>query len=306
MPFQLLAITNCKNTIIFKARYSTGVSPVEYLEETGRPTRAKRAYHHSERPKGAETGCGRSSVDKFKKAPEKNSESAFPDFSIDNFLNYDTFAEEMSSINNIIWRYIAEDASIQKDLHRELINIRGLARYLIDKYHISASMDAVISAIRRYESECVFEDNTKAIDAVLHSAVITTKNHVSCITMKEHEFRTISSDFIGKNVLKENFRMVKSKEIIKLFLNQKDIEKKLEIFEKENILSVTKDLAEIRVTMHSKAAETVGVLARISHEIALHDVAIYELISAIPELLIYVKSDDLVRAHKAVLGLIKK
>ncbi len=210
------------------------------------------------------------------------------------------------SINNQVWRYIAEDASIQKDLQRDLINIRGLARYLIDKYHISASMDAVISAIRRYETECVFEDNTKAIDAVLHSAVITTKNYVTCITMKEHEFKTISSDFVGKNILKENFRMVKSKEIIKLFLNQKDIEKKIDLFSKENILSVTKDLAEVRITMHSKATETVGVLARISHEIALHDVAIYEMISAIPEMLIYVKSDDLVRAHKAVLGLIQE
>ena len=72
------------------------------------------------------------------------------------------------------------------------------------------------------------------------------------------------------------------------------------------MLSVTKDLAEVRITMHSKATETVGVLARISHEIALHDVAIYEMISAIPEMLIYVKSDDLVRAHKAVLGLIQE
>ncbi|MEK6920985.1 MAG: hypothetical protein AABX82_03825 [Nanoarchaeota archaeon] len=210
------------------------------------------------------------------------------------------------SINNQVWRYIAEDASIQKDLQRDLINIRGLARYLIDKYHISASMDAVISAIRRYETECVFEDNTKAIDAVLYSAVITTKNYVTCITMKEHEFKTISSDFVGKNILKENFRMLKSKEIIKLFLNQKDLEKKIVLFSKENILSVTKDLAEVRITMHSNATETVGVLARISHEIALHDVAIYEMISAIPEMLIYVKSDDLVRAHKAVLGLIQE
>lgn len=212
----------------------------------------------------------------------------------------------MTSINNLVWRYIAEDASIQKDLQRCLINVRGLARYLIEKHSIGASMDAVISAIRRFETEQVFQDNTKDIDAVMKSAVITTKNFVTCITMKEMEYKTISTDYVGKNILKENFRMVKSKEIIKLFLNQKDIEKKLELFSKGNVLSVTKDLAEIRVTMNNKATETVGVLARLSHEIALHDVPIFELISAIPELLIYVRSDDLVRAHKAVLGVIKE
>ncbi len=212
----------------------------------------------------------------------------------------------MTSINNLVWRCIAEDASIQKDLQRGLINVRGLARHLIDKHHIGASMDAVISAIRRFETEQVFADNTKDIDSVMKSAVITTKNFVTCITMKEVEYKTISMDYVGKNILKENFRMVKSKEIIKLFLNQKDIEKKLDLFSKGNVISVTKDLAEIRVTMNHKATETVGVLARLSHEIALHDVPIFELISAIPELLIYVKSDDLVRAHKAVLGVIKE
>ena len=211
----------------------------------------------------------------------------------------------MPSINNLVWRYIAEDVSIQKDLQRDLINIRGLARYLIDKHHVDATMDAVISAIRRYETDHIFADNTKEIDAVLQAAIITTKNYVSCITVKETEFNKICTDFAGSNILKENFRLVKSKEVVKLFLNQKDLDKKVELFAKENILSVTKDLAEIRVTMHNKATETVGVLARISHEIALHGVCIYEFISAVPEFLIYVKSDDLVRAHKAVLGLIQ-
>ena len=224
----------------------------------------------------------------------------------DSYINPDTFVGIMASINTLVWRYIADDVSIQKDLQRGLINIRGLARYLIDKYHLDSSMDAVISAIRRYETENVFDDNTKDIDSVLQSSVITTKNYVSCITMKEVEYKTISQDFVGKNILRENFRMVKSKEVIKLFLNQKDLNKKVDLFTKENVISVTPDLAEIRVTMNSKATETVGVLARLSHEIALHGVSIYELISAVPEMLIYVKSDDLVRAHKAVLGLMPK
>jgi hypothetical protein len=211
----------------------------------------------------------------------------------------------MTSVNTVIWRLIAEDASIQKNLKRELINIRALARYLITKHHLKVSVDAVISAIRRYESDAAFADNTAEIDAVFQSAIIMTKNHVACVTMKDVEYKTISADYVGKSILKENFRMVKSKELIKLFINQKDLEIKLQLFEKDNILSVTKDLAEIRVTTHAKAAETVGVLARLSHEIALHDVCIYDIIWAVPEFLIYVKSDDLVRAHKAVLGLMK-
>jgi len=220
------------------------------------------------------------------------------------FINSDTFVYFMASVNNIVWRLIAEDVSIQKDLSRGLINIRGLARYLLDKHHLEVSMDAVISAIRRYESEGVFEDNTKKIEEVFQSAIIMTKNHVACITMKDSEYEKISEDYVGDKLLKDNFRLIKSKELVKLFINQKDLEKKLALFSAENIISITKDLAEIRVTTNAKAAETVGVLAALSHEIALHDVSIYDIIWAVPEFLVYVKSDDLVRAHKAVLGLI--
>ena len=211
----------------------------------------------------------------------------------------------MSSVNIIVWRLIAEDVSIQKNLTRDLINIRALARYLITKHHLKVSLDAVISAIRRYESDAAFSDNTAEIDAVFQSAIIMTKNHVACITLKDAEYKTISADYVGQNTLKENFRLIKSKEVVKIFVNQKDLDAKLQLFDKDNILSVTKDLAEIRVTTHAKAAETVGVLARLSHEIALHDVCIYDIIWAVPEFLIYVKSDDLVRSHKAVLGLMK-
>jgi hypothetical protein len=210
----------------------------------------------------------------------------------------------MASVNNLVWRLIAEDVSIQKDLRRGLINIRGLARYLIDKHHLKVSMDAVISAVRRYESERVFEDHTKEINEVFKSAIIMTKNHVACVMMKDKEFGKICEDFVGKKVLKENFRLIKSKELIKLFVNQKNLDAKLGLFDKESIVSLTEDLAEIRVTTHAKAAETVGVLARMSHEIALHDVCIHDIIWAVPEFLVYVKSDDLVRAHKAVLGLV--
>ncbi len=220
------------------------------------------------------------------------------------FIKCDTFVYFMASVNNVIWRLIAEDASIQKDLNRGLINVRGLARYMIDKHHLKVSMDAVISAIRRYETERIFEDHNREIDVVFQSAIIMTKNHVACITMNDNEFKKICSDFVGENILKENFRLIKSKELIKLFINQKDLERKLVLFNKDNIISVVENLAEIRVMTHTKAAETIGVLARLSNEIALHDVSIYDIIWAVPEFLIYVKSDDLVRAHKAVLGLI--
>ena len=67
--------------------------------------------------------------------------------------------------------------------------------------------------------------------------------------------------------------------------------------------TVEKDLSELRIQIPSSGAVKKGVLARITHGIYLHDVNIYEVLVAVPEILIYVKSSDLVKAHKAVLDL---
>ena len=209
----------------------------------------------------------------------------------------------MTSINHTIWKLLAEDISIQKNLERGLINTRGLARYFITEYNLAASMDAVISAIRRYETEIMFSTAKKQLDTLFEEARITTKNNVACITLKEYEFEAIAKDFVGSKILKNNFRLIKSKENIKIFLNQDDLEEKKAMFTSENTLNISKDLSEIRISMPETVTETVGVLARIAQEIALEEVNVEDIISALPEFLLYVKSSDIIKAHKALVNL---
>ncbi|MBT7928627.1 hypothetical protein HN682_01735, partial [Candidatus Peregrinibacteria bacterium] len=64
----------------------------------------------------------------------------------------------MTNINQTVWRLLAQDLSIQKNLKKGLINVRGLAKYLIETYNLRASLDAVISAIRRFENSETFKD----------------------------------------------------------------------------------------------------------------------------------------------------
>jgi hypothetical protein len=212
----------------------------------------------------------------------------------------------MASINHTVWKFLAEDISIQKNIERGIINIRGLARHLIKKHNLQTSMDAVISAIRRYETEAIFSDKKEKIDEIFKSAIITTKSNMACITLREYDFEVIAKDFVDKKILKENFRMIKSKERVKIFLNEKDIDQKVAIFSKENVLKVTKGLSEVRVTLPESADETVGILARIGQEIALEEVNVNGMIPTLPEYLIYVKSSDLISAHKALMNLIKE
>ena len=55
------------------------------------------------------------------------------------------------SIREFVWKIIDTDVSLKKDLLRGIINVRSLANYILSTQKIDASLDAIISAIRRYE-----------------------------------------------------------------------------------------------------------------------------------------------------------
>lgn len=209
----------------------------------------------------------------------------------------------MTNINAQVWNLLEEDLCVQKDLKRGLINTRALARHLIQKNNLTASMDAVISAIRRFENDKEFKENIEELNDVFSKTIVTTKNNVACLTIKETSFGAVAQDFTEGKILRENFRLIKSKELVKLVLNQKDLDSKLGLFDKKDIVHVEKDLSEIRIQIPLSGAVKKGILARISHSIYLHDVNIHEILVAVPEILVYVKSVDLVKAHQAVLEL---
>jgi hypothetical protein len=70
--------------------------------------------------------------------------------------------------------------------------------------------------------------------------------------------------------------------------------------------NIATDLSEIRISMPDEVTENVGVLARIGQEIAMQEVNVEDIISALPEFLLYVKSSDIIAAHKALVNLTGK
>ena len=101
----------------------------------------------------------------------------------------------MTNINAQVWNLLEEDLCVQKDLKRGLVNTRALARYLIQKNNLTASMDAVISAIRRFENDKEFKENIEELNDVFSKTIVTTKNNVACLTVKETSFGTVAQDF---------------------------------------------------------------------------------------------------------------
>jgi len=209
----------------------------------------------------------------------------------------------MKSINAEITGILNKHVSIQKCLKRDIINIRSLARFIISEYHLKYSLDAVISAVRRYDLEHVSLIGSKGAMKMFTKMSISTKDDVAKIVVRDRAFKEICRDFLDKRLLKENARIIKAKETITLVVSQKDLQKKLDLFKPSDVMLVEKNLAELRLHFPKDIQNIKGVIGRAGAELATHDINIEEVIYSIPDMLLYVKEKSLVGAHRALLEL---
>lgn len=208
----------------------------------------------------------------------------------------------MSSINQQVWKFISGDVSIQKGLKRNIINIRGLAKFFMKKYGVKASLDSVISAIRRYDNSETFTE--EELTSVFKHCIISTKNNVVCITARLDSLKQFPKILeMQANHQINHTKFLTCPNSIKIITDNVNKDKILGLFNEKTIISLENDLSEISISLSQKAISTKGVLARIANEVSLNNINIVELLVAPPDFLIYVKEKDIVKTHEALLKL---
>ena len=206
-----------------------------------------------------------------------------------------------ASTNQEVWKILRSDLAIQKDLNRNLINTRALAKYVITKYNLTTSLDAVISSVRRFQSEEAFREEERTMLGIFKNAVVSTKNNMSCVTIN-----TRPCHFLKKMNLADNgpsYRIIATPNEIKVMLETPLLADVKKLFSKDDLIKIEEKLSEIRIKVSDVAVQTKGVLARIAKELALADINLQEIIVCSPRFLIYVKERDIVKAHEAILKL---
>jgi aspartokinase len=216
------------------------------------------------------------------------------------FLNFKKILLSMKSINKEIHNLINKHISVQKSLKRNIVNVRSLAKFLIDEYNLNYTLDSVISAIRRYEVEKVSLISSKETEKIFSQMSISTKDNVAKIVLKDKAFKEICEDFLGGKLLKENSRIVKGKERVTLIVSSKDLKAKMDLFTKADLLDVHDNLSEIRLHFPEDVTMQKGVLSRLTSELATRDINIMEIVISMPDILIYIKEKELVEAHHAL------
>ncbi len=201
----------------------------------------------------------------------------------------------MESINQQVWKAMQTDPAIMSGMQRKLINTRALAKYLINKYELKASLDAVISSIRRFPL-IEHQEEEKTLHNIFRDSVISTKNNIACITVGIQPHIA----FAKLNGILPAMRVTTGTDEVKIIVESGQVEKITKVFKNAQ---VERDLSEISVTVAEKAVKTKGVLARIAAELALANINVHEMITCPPQFLIYVSEKDIVKAHERIITL---
>jgi hypothetical protein len=142
----------------------------------------------------------------------------------------------MTNIVHEVWKVLDNNPSIRKEMNRNLINISALARYIINNKKLDASVDAVISAIRRYEMDKhddIFENAYKILG---HTVNISTKSNLAEISLiKDDDVQILLPklfDFI-KYIRGDVLRVTQANESIRLLIDEKNMENIIKLFPKK-------------------------------------------------------------------------
>ena len=193
---------------------------------------------------------------------------------------------------------MAKDLAVQDTISRGLINIRALAKFLIKRHELNTSVDAVISAIRRYSKDKGIKIEQENVKKIFKDSSVSTRNNIASIRVR----RTAISRFQDIINQTEKIKSVIGTKEIRLIANEKEVNEIKNIADK-SLIDVETGLSEVSLTISELGLNQKGVLARIANEISLRGVSINNLIICPPEFLILVKKEDLVKTHEALLQL---
>tara|TARA_Y100000310_G_C20507456_1_gene727138 strand:- start:143 stop:793 length:651 start_codon:yes stop_codon:yes gene_type:complete len=215
----------------------------------------------------------------------------------------------MKNINKEVWRYLDNHITIKKNLADSLINVRALAKKIISDLHLQASLNAVISAVRRYDLDLKEKEHLTKIYSLLKKAKILTRTKLVSLLLRKNEsvrsklaqlYQKI--DFQGGDTL----RIFEVNKYIKIILDEKTSFDIKDIFTKKEIVAVEKNLGELTIAYNMDITKTPGLFALLSNELAANNISIIDSMICHSEHLIILNEKELQKGFQVVFELTTK
>ena len=199
--------------------------------------------------------------------------------------------------------FLDNDFIVRKCLFKNIVSLRALARHIILKVGLKDSnLDAVISAIRRYKRE-ERDESDATLKKLFQKLKVTTRSNIVGIqvqkTRKNLESISQLNSMIGIEK-GEIIRVTQAEQSITLIIDDKNLDKFNNIFNKEVYISMTKNLVEVNLQFTEEAQNIKGIVSIVSSSLNAEGINIVEIMSSAPELLLMVKKEDLVKVFNVL------
>jgi hypothetical protein len=202
---------------------------------------------------------------------------------------------------DVVREIIERDGAVRSTLARGILNIRALSRFIQRQVSEDGgpelSLDAIISAVRRYPSQAS-KHAPQRIGRLLQK--LTMRNKIIDVAIRNDPQIPAALGRIAAQIdysRGETFRIVAGVESIRVMLDEKNADK-LSLLPKGKVLKTARDLAEIIVSLPEVAERTPGVVATVTTELAMNGINMIEFMSCVPELILVVEEKDALRSYE--------
>ncbi len=209
----------------------------------------------------------------------------------------------MSQMEHTFRQMLSKRPDIQRSYAEGLINRRALARYLVKEGVAKQNQfEAVVAMLRRYEFRKLAPHDREIFTsirmALKDGILIFDFEKQKEVVMRLQKIIAYTNYDSG-----DTLKIVVGTSSVKLFIDEY---KESEIKEHISMLKVknkVRHVSEISLQFSEKANKARGIISAITNELTLHDIVIAELLTATPELLIYVSDHDVLKACEIIKGL---
>ena len=211
----------------------------------------------------------------------------------------------MTNITHEVLKMLDSNPSIRRCLSQGLINTTALAKYILEEKKLDATLDAVSSAIRRYKFDR-YDDIFDTASKIVSFGELSTKSKLANIAViKDTEIQELLPKLFSLIQFNRGdvLRIIQADEAIKILVNEKNLEKVKNLFPKDKIIKIDKNLAELNIHLHPEAVKTPGIIAVISNELGMNNINVMEFMSCVPEMLWFVKEKDILKAYNVMFQL---
>jgi hypothetical protein len=209
----------------------------------------------------------------------------------------------VSQIEQRVAAVLARRPEIEKCYRAGLLNRRALARFLVAQGVAPASqLDAVIATVRRHEFGRDSEearDLFREIRVSLRDGIVILDFGKEQALLERLERLVSQVDYNRGDTLK----VVVGTSSVKLFINGHMESSVRPIFQRFKPRARLDRMSEISLIFPEEAITTKGIVSTLTRELDLHEIVITEVLTASPELLIYVRGEVVAKAYDVILSL---